>query len=104
MTAHWNLFKTDLYIYGTVGYWIRLHWITDEQSCDVTVIPAEETVNHCHDEDSPSVVKHHQLSRDSLVAIASQSTPATGGEKIDSNAKHMSIVHKPLEAEPTGYC
>ena len=84
---------------GDIGY-----KIANERSHDLTVILTEETVNHCHDEDSPSVVKHHQLSRDSLVAIASQSTPATGGEKIDSNAKHMSIVRKPLEAGPTGYC
>ena len=83
---------------------IGLHLIADEWSRDSTMILAEETVNHCHDKESPLVVEHRQLSRHSLVATASQSTLVTGGERNDSDTKHMSTVHKSLEAGPTGYC
>ena len=80
-----------------------MNWIADEQSHDPVVIPTKETVDHCHDEESPSAVKLCQLSKNSLVATASQSTPATRGEKIDSDAKHMSTVRKLLKAGPTVY-
>ena len=79
-----SVFSRILVLGGGVGYWIGLHLIADEWSRDSTMILAEETVNHCHDKESPLVVEHRQLSRHSLVATASQLTLATGGERNNS--------------------